>query len=472
VARAARGIEEEVERGARIPVGKGFAGRIAAQRRVVAIADIDKADVVNPILREKGIKSLLGAPLVTSGGVRGVVHVGTLHEHHFSAADERLIQLAADRIAMALEHSRLLREHAVTLTLQRSLLPERLPELPGLSVAARYLPGQGGRVGGDWYDAVALPDRGVGLAMADVVSRGVRAASVMGQLRPALRSYAVEGASPRGLVERMAGVVRALERREMVTLAYAALDAGGRELEYVSAGHPPPLVVENGKARYLEASRGAPLGSVANPRYAAAREPLGPDAVIVLYTDGLVERRGRPLSEGLERLAACAASAGPEPDQICDAIIAELVDRDTTDDVALLVARTIRHASDHFELRLPALASSLAPLRSALRRWLADNGATEDDILETTIAMGEAAGNAVEHAYGPGDASFDVTARVTGDELEVVIRDYGNWRPARGEHRGRGTLLMQELMDGFEVESTEQGTEVRLRRQLGRERVR
>jgi serine phosphatase RsbU (regulator of sigma subunit)/putative methionine-R-sulfoxide reductase with GAF domain/anti-sigma regulatory factor (Ser/Thr protein kinase) len=468
VARAARGLEEEVERGVRVPVGRGFAGRIAAERRVVEVPDIDKVEVVNLILRDKGIRSLLGAPLIASDEVRGVVHVGTLTPRDFSAADSRLMQLAADRIAMALEHSRLLREHNVALTLQRSLLPERLPDVAGLRVAARYRPGQGGMVGGDWYDAVPLPAGGVGLAMGDVVSRGVRAASVMGQLRQSLRAHAVDGARPPELVERLAGAVRALDRREMVTLSYAEVDATGRELRHVSAGHPPPLLIEGGEARFLEEARGAPLGAVPNPRYADVTHRLPPDSLIVLYTDGLVERRGRSMAEGMERLARCATSAGSDPERIADAIMEDLVDEATVDDVALLVVRTVAHVGNTLDLRLPAVATSLIVLRRSLRQWLADNGATGDDILDVIISVGEAAGNAVEHAYGPGDASFDVTATVDAGELDLTVRDYGSWRPPRGQNRGRGTLLMQELMDGFEVRATEHGTEVRLRRKLGK----
>jgi serine phosphatase RsbU (regulator of sigma subunit)/putative methionine-R-sulfoxide reductase with GAF domain/anti-sigma regulatory factor (Ser/Thr protein kinase) len=468
VARAARGIEEEVERGVRVPVGRGFAGRIAAERRVVEVPDIDKVEVVNQILRDKGIRSLLGAPLIASDEVRGVVHVGTLTPRDFSAADSRLMQLAADRIAMALEHSRLMREHNVALTLQRSLLPERLPNVAGLRVAARYRPGQGGMVGGDWYDAVPLPTGGVGLAIGDVVSRGVRAASVMGQLRQSLRGHAVDGARPTDLVERLAGAVRALDRREMVTLSYAELDASGRELRHVSAGHPPPLLIERGEVRFLEEARGAPLGAVPNPRYDEVTHPLPPDSLIVLYTDGLVERRGRSMGEGMERLARCAQIAGPDPERIADAIMEDLVDEATVDDVALLVVRTVAHAGSTFDLRLPAVGTSLTVLRRALRQWLSDNGATGDDILDVIISVGEAAGNAVEHAYGPGDASFDVTATVDAGELDLTVRDYGSWRPPRGQNRGRGTLLMQELMDGFEVRATEHGTEVRLRRKLGK----
>jgi GAF domain-containing protein/anti-sigma regulatory factor (Ser/Thr protein kinase) len=467
VARAARGLEEEVERGVRIPVGRGFAGRIAAERRPVTIPDIDDADIVNPILREKGIRSLLGAPLVIRGRVTGVVHVGTLTHRSFTAVETRLLALAADRIAVALDHAQSRREHQMTLTLQRNLLPERLPEVSGLTLAARYRPGHGSMIGGDWYDAVPLPSGGVGLAMGDVVSGGIRAASVMGQLRHALRTFAVEGEEPTALAERLARLVRSLDRREMATLSYAAVDASGGELTYVSAGHPPPLVVEDGRARFLEDARGAPLGALPHPRYERATVALAPDSLIILYTDGLVERRGRPLDEGLDRLAAVAERGIDDPERLADELIAELVDDDTRDDVALIVARTVTQRPERFEVRLPAVSGSLAALRRSLRQWLRQNGATEDDVIETLIAVGEAAGNAVEHAYGPEDAIFDVTAALTGREMAVTVRDYGTWRPPRGQNRGRGTALMQQLMDEFEVRTTRDGTEVRLRRRLG-----
>jgi GAF domain-containing protein/anti-sigma regulatory factor (Ser/Thr protein kinase) len=470
VARAARGLEEEVERGVRIPVGGGFAGRIAAERRLVEIPDIDQADVLNPILRERGIKSLLGAPMIAAGEVRGVVHVGTLRPHRFRPTEARLLQLAADRIAMALDHSRLLHERDAAIMLQQSLLPERLPEVAGLTLAARYRPGRGGMVGGDWYDALPLPNGGVGLAMGDVVSRGVRAATVMGQLRHALRTFAIEGDPPGRVVQRLAELVRSLDRREMVTLAYVVLDADARRLEYVSAGHLPPLVVDHDGSRFLEGARGAPLGALPYPRYDSATVELAPDSLIVLCTDGLVERRDRPITDGMSQMAAIATATGPDPDQICGELVYQLVNEDSTDDVAVVVARTVAQAADRFEVRLPAVSGSLAPLRRALRQWLAENDATADDILEVVIAVGEAAGNAVEHAYGPGDATFDVTGSIDAGILELHIRDYGNWRPPRGQNRGRGTLLMQELMDDFEVMTTGGGTEVVLRRRLGQVR--
>jgi serine phosphatase RsbU (regulator of sigma subunit)/putative methionine-R-sulfoxide reductase with GAF domain/anti-sigma regulatory factor (Ser/Thr protein kinase) len=467
VARSAKGIEEEVERGVRVPVGKGFAGRIAATREVVTVPRLDEYHVENPILREKGIISLLGAPLVAGGEVRGVLHVGTLVPREFSQADVRLLQLAADRIATALEHSRLINERNVVLTLQETLLPERLPDISGLTLAASYRPGEGGLVGGDWYDAVPLQDGSVALAIGDVVSRGLRAAGVMSQLRHALRMYAIEGAEPAELVEKMATLVRTLERREVVTLAYVVIDPTARELCYVLAGHPPPVLVQAGTPLFLEEARGAPLGAVAHPRYTAARMPMAPDSLLVLYTDGLVEQRRRTLGDGLDQLTAVVRDAGRDPHDVVARLTAELVDEETEDDVALLVARTADQRSDHFELRLPAIVSSLASLRRTLRQWLRENGADEDDEIEVLIALGEAAGNAVEHAYGPGDAVFDVIGSVKAGVLDITVRDYGHWRPPRGQNRGRGTLLMQQLMDGFEVRTTSDGTEVRLRRALG-----
>jgi len=467
VARAARGLEEEVERGARVPVGRGFAGVIAAERRVVEIPDLDHADVVNPILREKGIKSMLGAPLIAGGEVRGVVHVGTLAPRTFTDGDGRLLQLAGDRIAMALDHSRLIRERDVALSLQQSLLPARLPEMPGLTLAARYRPGQGGLVGGDWYDAIPLPNGGVGLAMGDVVSRGIRAASVMGQLRHALRTRALEGDSPGEVAYHLNEMVRGLDRREMVTLSYLAVDASGREVHYVSAGHPPALCVSEGEPRFLDDARGVPLGALAHPRYDEAVARIAPDSLLVLYTDGLVERRDRAIDEGMQRLESTTLAAGAAAEDVCRALSDVLIDAETEDDVALLVARTVAARRDEFELRMPAISGSLVTLRRALRQWLRDNGADADDLIEVLIAVGEAAGNAVEHAYGPGDASFDVVGVVTGGDLEITIRDYGSWRPPRGHNRGRGTMLMQQLMDEFEVRTTPDGTEVRMRRTLG-----
>ena len=190
VARAARGLEEEVERGVRIPLGRGFAGRVAAERRAITLPDVSRADVVNPLLREKGVHSLLGVPLVVEGEVIGVLHVGTLTPREFTEEDASLLQVVADRAALAIEHAHLYeRERAIAETLQRSLLPDELPDLPGTAVAARYVPARREtEVGGDWYDVLPLKEGMVGVAIGDVAGHGLPAAALMGQLRSALRA--------------------------------------------------------------------------------------------------------------------------------------------------------------------------------------------------------------------------------------------------------------------------------------------
>jgi transcriptional regulator with GAF, ATPase, and Fis domain len=199
VARAAKGIEEEVEQGVRIPIGRGFAGRIAAERVAIFIEDVDHADILNPILREKGIRSLLGVPMIVEGNVTGVLHVGSLHAREFTASDAAVLQLAAVRAAPAIERTQLYaaleHEHRVAVVLQRSLLPRRLPTVVGLSVAARYLPARD-EVGGDWFDVIELPPGHVGIAIGDVVGHGTSAAALMGQLRTALHAYAIESHGP------------------------------------------------------------------------------------------------------------------------------------------------------------------------------------------------------------------------------------------------------------------------------------
>src|SRR5438105_7220582 len=249
VAGAAKGIEEEVEQGIRIPTGRGFAGRIAAERVAIFIADVDHADILNPILRQKGIRALLGVPLIVEGNLIGVMHVGSLHPRTFGQKDLAVLQLAAARAAPAIERARvfseLAREHEVAVLLQRSLLPGRLPDVLGVSVAARYLPARD-EVGGDWYDLIELPRGLLGLAIGDVVGHGVKAAALMGQLRTTLRSYAVEGHGPGETLELADRFVQSMGEYAMATAAYGIVDPETGRLRIATAGHPPPILVTNG----------------------------------------------------------------------------------------------------------------------------------------------------------------------------------------------------------------------------------
>jgi GAF domain-containing protein/anti-sigma regulatory factor (Ser/Thr protein kinase) len=471
VSRAAKGLEEQVERDVEVPIGRGFAGTIAATREPLILDDLGDFEVVSPLLREHGIQSLMGVPLIVEDRLLGVLFVGTLARRHYTEDDRALLELAGDRLAVALDHARLYeREHVVAATLQRTLLPDRLPAVQGAEIASRYIPGQGAAVGGDWYDVLPLRDGRVAIAMGDVVSRGVRAASVMGQLRNALRAYALERFEPRMVLERLNGVTRSMEGREMATLLFGLYDPETSALVYATAGHPPPVVVAaDGAVSLLEEGRGPPLGAVPDAVFEEARTNIEPGATVLLYTDGIVERRDMWIEEGLERLAATLDGAADEElDGLLDRLVQTLIPGGAEqDDVALLALRTEQTGVGPLLLRFPADPTVLVSLRQALRQWLGTLGAEEDETYDVLVATTEAAANAVEHAYGPGDATFEVEARPgENGEISVVVRDAGSWRPPRGHNRGRGTLLMQELMDDFKVTTGEMGTEVRMSKRV------
>src|SRR5919106_254935 len=251
VARAAKGIEEEVERGVRIPMGKGFAGRIAAERAPVTLDRVDESTVLNPILIQKGIKSLLGVPLVAHGDVIGVMHVGTKERRRFTSDETELLQLVADRVALAL-HVRLSdRARVVIEAFQRTFLPDVLPFMPGLRMATRYLPAASTvGIGGDWFDTFVLPSGEVVLVIGDVAGHGLPAASLMGKMRNALRAQALIDGTPIDIVARADEFHRYFGDGELVTLLVGLLSGDLTTFRFVSAGHPPPLIARAEGAAY------------------------------------------------------------------------------------------------------------------------------------------------------------------------------------------------------------------------------
>jgi GAF domain-containing protein/anti-sigma regulatory factor (Ser/Thr protein kinase) len=464
-ARAAKGIEEEVEQGVTIPVGRGFAGRVAAERRAMAIPDVDHADILNPILREKGIRSLLGVPLLVEGRVIGVLHVGTLTFREFTAADKDLLQLAADRAAPAIENARLFEQRRVAEALQRSLLPAELPSIAGLELASRYVPAEGSGLGGDWYDVFELPESRIAIAVGDVVGHGIGAATVMAQLRTALRAYAAEGHGPAQVVQAVDHLMWQLGPEAMTTLAYLVLDPAEETLEVVNAGHLPPLMIDpGGGPRYLDVQGALPLGTSHDEVYGSHVVPFPAGTAVVLFTDGLVERRGEPIDVGLGRLRDVIA-AQDEIEALCTQALEQLLTEGPADDVALVAAR-MPPLGDDLRTSWPATSEALVSVRRLLRRWLAFHGAGEEETHDIVVACQEACANAVEHAYGPGHAHFDVEACRRGDRIRVTVRDGGRWRPPRGSHRGRGLPLMRALMESVDVEHSDDGTIVVLERSL------
>jgi serine phosphatase RsbU (regulator of sigma subunit)/anti-sigma regulatory factor (Ser/Thr protein kinase) len=472
IPRAAKGLEEEVERRIRIPVGRGFAGRIAATRQPVQIRDLSKAEVVNPILREKGLHSLLGVPLLVEGNVVGVLHVGTLTERMFTAEDTDLLQSAADRAALAVFSRLTERERGLADALQRSLLPQ-LPELPAVSLAGRYLPAAQARLGGDWYDAFQLLDGRLGLAIGDVVGHGFHAAAIMGQVRSGLRAHALDGMAPGDVLSRLNRLLRQLEPGRTTTLVYMVLDAHGGRLTVASAGHPPPLVhPPGGKPSFIDLPGSVPLGASRHVLYDEMVLECPPGTAVILYTDGLVERPGESLDSGLDRLGSLVGGGEQDLEHLCDELLGGLLPGGPgNDDVALLMVRALPLGAE-LQARFPAEVDSIPGMRRLLGRWLTEAGATRPEIDDLTLAAAEAAANAIEHAYGLAPGVVELRASVAKNGIvTVAVRDFGNWRPPRGTNRGRGLMLMEGLTDGVDVIRRDEGTTVELSRRLGTEQA-
>ena len=469
-ARAARGLEEEVERGFRVPVGHGFAGRIAATRQPVVIPDIENSpvQVVNPLFREKGVRSLLGVPLIAAGRLIGVLHVGSLTLREFRDSDTELLQLVGDRVALEIERSRLQIQDRIAQTLQHSLLPRTLPRLPGLRMAARYLPAaRESAVGGDWYDVIELGHRRIGLSIGDVAGHGMAAATFMGELRSAARAYALDGVGPGELLQKLARFAEE-EQSRMATMIYGVLNLDTWMLRFARAGHPYPLLLRSdGTTTFLTATSGPPLGTMATPSHNEQEVTLEAGQSLLFYTDGLIERRGQRLSEGEAALERALVESPEDPDDRCSAVIRRLTaDWEVADDVAVLLVQAVG-LEERLSANLPARADELAGIRYLLRRWVAANGGTDDDCAAFAIAATEACANAIEHAYGPTEAEIEVNAGLEGDIAVVTIRDEGRWREPRGGNRGRGIPVMREFMDELEIDRTEDGTLVELRRRIG-----
>jgi len=337
IATAASGLEEEVSQGVRIPVGRGFAGRIAAGRRPVILDHVDHGNVVNPILLDKGIRSLAGVPLLVHGAVIGVLHVGTVRDRVFTIDDVALLQLAADRAALAVQSLRAREDHAAAVALQRSLVPSALPALTGVEVAARYVPGFG-HVGGDWYDVFCLPSGELGLVVGDVAGSGLSAAVVMGRMRSALRAYALEFADPAVVLSRLDRKMQHFEEGDvMATVSYAVLDPDSGRLRISSAGHFAPVIAAPGqRGSVAQIAVDPPIGVVDWPGRQVTALALVPGSVLCLFTDGLVERRNELIDDGIARLCE-TVTPGP-PDAVCVSIMQALVGRrHPGDDIALLV---------------------------------------------------------------------------------------------------------------------------------------
>lgn len=415
------------------------------------------------------LSNWLGVPLFDrDGSVIGTLAVSSKLNGEFTESDEHALVQLAQLAAVAAVNATLYESAQSTAeTLQLSLLPAQLPDSPDLEIQARYLPSTAGTyVGGDWYDAFCLPDGKMGLVVGDVAGKGIKAAALMGQLRVALQAYALDGHPPGGVVQRLNRLAQEMNHETMVTLVYLVLDIPARVLTYVSAGHPPPLLLEGENARLLEPNS-VPIGVTSFAEFEEHSIPYQPGSRLILYSDGLIERRGESLQQGLERLRQAALyESGLDVADLCDALLQQMEAASSTDDVALMVVGSLPATSERMEMRITARPQRAADVRRALGRWLDQINTPAQESFELTVALGEAVANAIEHAYFSPDGTILIEAHHDRGNITLCVQDYGRWRQSTTPTRGRGLELIRSLCDRVDIRRSSTGTRVEMTKML------
>jgi serine phosphatase RsbU (regulator of sigma subunit)/anti-sigma regulatory factor (Ser/Thr protein kinase) len=415
--------------------------------------------------------SFLFVPLVVGRRANGLLVMSWEESHPVSLDERRFVEALAGQAAQALDRARHFEtEQTIAVTLQRSVLPASLPRIEGTQLAARYLPGTAELdVGGDWFDAIRLPDGRLGLVVGDVVGKGVEAAAAMSQLRNGLRAFSLDRLKPASVLARLNRLAGESLETTFATLAYAVIDPKRRVCRLASAGHPPPIVAfADGRVELLEGGRGLPLGVGPDTRYRQTTVELPAGSVLVLYSDGLVERRGHSIDEGLDRLCQAIADGPKHPEQLVEHIVDRLVgSTERGDDIALLAFRLLAVAPEQLDLRVPSDVEALALVRDSLRIWLQGTPATPADAHDLVLAAWEACANAVEHAREPAGEHVCIQANLIDGAVRIVVEDSGSWaQPAKRSDRGLGLRLMHSLMSSVDIARDEAGTRVTLEKEL------
>ena len=423
---------------------------------------IDREPRLAPVVASTGkrFRALHSVPLLGKDRTPvGTIALLTV-ETRLDPSDWALLGSFADQTANALERARVYaHEHELAVRLQRSLLPDRLPSTAGVELAGHYLAGGDAiEIGGDWYDAVRRPDGIIQLCVGDVSGKGIGAATVMGRQRNTFHVYAHDHVSPAEIMRRM---LRHVGSDEMITVACISVDPFTSQLTYACAGHPPPLLLDRGSGELLRLDHaGAPPFGIAEPgEIVEARLKLPDRALLAMYTDGLVERRGANIDEAIDVLGEVIAGAEPvTPDAVVTEISRRLGAPD--DDVALLVM-AFDYERTAFEIELPGVPAAPASIRRRLGAWLERRDLDREQIADILLAVSEACNNTIEHAYGEGEGTIRLRVRNDLTGLRIVIEDDGAWRqPAQSDERGHGIALMRQLMHSAEIETTSRGTRV------------
>ncbi len=356
-------------------------------------------------LDQNGKQAWAFLPLVVSGETVGLCIISFDSTRRLLGAERALLIALSGLIAQALERARLFdAEHGQAQELQRALLPQVLPSLPGVTAAARYIPGSGAAIGGDWYDVIPLSADRVALVIGDVMGHGLPEAVIMGRLRTAVQTLSDLELPPDEILGHLNEVVGSLGEDCFVTCLYAIYDPAMRTCAYARAGHPPPaLVLPDGTVSYTHDAADPPLG-VAEPPFETVELAVPDQSLLVLYTDGLIETASTDLEYGMGRLAGLLGiHHGDSPDQLCDSLTGSMLPegRRDSDDAALLVVRahaTPAEAIATWPLPDDPLAASAARqhIRGQLAAWHLEELAASTEMLASELVA-----NVIRHAHGP-----------------------------------------------------------------------
>ena len=416
------------------------------------------------MLRSLNMTSVMIVPLLARGRTLGALtFIAAESRKRYGSEDLKFALLIARRVALAYDNALLYeRQHRVADTLQRVSLPATLPLIPGVAINAYYIPGMTeAEIGGDWYDAFQFPDGRVGLSIGDVAGKGLEAAAAMGSVRQAVRGAAFEDATPSRVLERVNRLLLH-DKPEMVTAVYAVFDPIDSSLTWAVAGHPPPMLADaEGGVRPLALSS-PPLGVFHEARFPEQRVVLSPGALLVFYTDGLIEQDRDVLAGEKQLREAIALELGTDSRNPAQAICSRIVGTTARDDIAILTLALAAKPLTELDLVLEALPINSRTLREALRRLYVAAGLDEDRAYSLQVASGEAIMNVIEHAYGVRQGNVHVRGFVRDGSVVVEVEDSGHWRRQREDARGRGLMLMRALVDKVELNNSDKGTMVRL----------
>ncbi|MER5910883.1 SpoIIE family protein phosphatase [Streptomyces sp. NPDC001982] len=405
---------------------------------------------LEPALAEVGPGGLAVLPLPAGGRMAGACLIGWDRPHEFGPDERALLTAAAGLAGQALVRAHAFdAEHELVGMLQRTLLPRRLPKLPGAVAVARYLPATAGlEVGGDWYDVIPLPDNHVALIIGDVQGHNAGAATLMGQMRTALRAYAAEGHPPDVVVSHANRLLMEMETDLFATCCYVDVDMEEGTALCVRAGHVQPVLRHpDGGTEIVEAEGGPPLGVVLQAEFPMTPLRLQPGTVLALTTDGLVESAESDLEEGMDRLARDLAAADPAHlGLVADAVLG---DAHRGDDVALLLVRydgmDVRPLRETWTVwRVPeAVRHARRFTRRTLRSW----GVPDDHMDAVQLVVSELVTNALVHTGG--QVRLDLT--LVNHRFRVAVADSSPRTPVKPTSLGweatggRGIVLVEAM---------------------------